>query len=151
MWHALAFYLDRIPFAISPCSCLSSASLKYQKRDVWERPEDHQWCFRDDFKWSVMLLLTISVFLFLQKETEDDTLTSKKVRELSVIDGRRAQNCNILLSKWVCSLDTHNATVSLFLDVRRLMGTDTIFHRLGFVHSNKVFCMTSLYNNSLFT
>ncbi|KAI2651918.1 Disheveled-associated activator of morphogenesis 1 [Labeo rohita] len=34
-----------------------------------------------------------------QKETEDDALSSKKVKELSVIDGRRAQNCNILLSR----------------------------------------------------
>uniref|UniRef100_A0A6I8S028 Dishevelled-associated activator of morphogenesis 1 n=1 Tax=Xenopus tropicalis TaxID=8364 RepID=A0A6I8S028_XENTR len=37
-----------------------------------------------------------------QKETDctDDTLSSKmKVKELSVIDGRRAQNCNILLSR----------------------------------------------------
>ncbi|KAG8449392.1 hypothetical protein GDO86_016153 [Hymenochirus boettgeri] len=37
-----------------------------------------------------------------QKETDctDDTLGSKmKVKELSVIDGRRAQNCNILLSR----------------------------------------------------
>uniref|UniRef100_A0A672QJT3 Dishevelled associated activator of morphosis 1 n=1 Tax=Sinocyclocheilus grahami TaxID=75366 RepID=A0A672QJT3_SINGR len=30
----------------------------------------------------------------LQKESEDDTVTSKKVKELSVIDGRRAQNSN---------------------------------------------------------
>lgn len=38
-----------------------------------------------------------------QKETDaiDDTLSSKlKVKELSVIDGRRAQNCNILLSRY---------------------------------------------------
>uniref|UniRef100_A0A8C7YVW8 Dishevelled associated activator of morphogenesis 1b n=1 Tax=Oryzias sinensis TaxID=183150 RepID=A0A8C7YVW8_9TELE len=33
------------------------------------------------------------------KEAEEDTLGSKKVKELSVIDGRRAQNCNILLSR----------------------------------------------------
>uniref|UniRef100_A0A8C8DB17 Uncharacterized protein n=1 Tax=Oncorhynchus tshawytscha TaxID=74940 RepID=A0A8C8DB17_ONCTS len=32
-------------------------------------------------------------------QSEDDTVTSKKVKELSVIDGRRAQNCNILLSR----------------------------------------------------
>ncbi|MBN3323653.1 DAAM1 protein, partial [Atractosteus spatula] len=34
-----------------------------------------------------------------QKEMDDDSLSSKKVKELSVIDGRRAQNCNILLSR----------------------------------------------------
>lgn len=37
----------------------------------------------------------------LQKEAEDDSLGSRKVKELSVIDGRRAQNCNILLSRCV--------------------------------------------------
>uniref|UniRef100_UPI0037E79327 disheveled-associated activator of morphogenesis 1 n=1 Tax=Semicossyphus pulcher TaxID=241346 RepID=UPI0037E79327 len=33
-----------------------------------------------------------------QKDAEDDSF-AKKVKELSVIDGRRAQNCNILLSR----------------------------------------------------
>uniref|UniRef100_A0A4W4FTK6 Dishevelled associated activator of morphogenesis 1b n=1 Tax=Electrophorus electricus TaxID=8005 RepID=A0A4W4FTK6_ELEEL len=37
--------------------------------------------------------------VFYFKESEDDTMTMKKVKELSVIDGRRAQNCNILLSR----------------------------------------------------
>lgn len=94
----------------------------------------------------VILMLTCYLFVFLQKETEDDTLASKKVRELSVIDGRRAQNCNILLSKWVGYPSCKRLSV-----VRSLKGTDTIFQRLGFVHCNEVFCMTSLQNNLLFT
>uniref|UniRef100_A0A4W4FRE1 Dishevelled associated activator of morphogenesis 1b n=1 Tax=Electrophorus electricus TaxID=8005 RepID=A0A4W4FRE1_ELEEL len=42
---------------------------------------------------------TFSAYQRQQKEAEDDALSSKKVKELSVIDGRRAQNCNILLSR----------------------------------------------------
>lgn len=43
----------------------------------------------------------------MQKElgsTEDIYLASRKVKELSVIDGRRAQNCIILLSKYGLAL-----------------------------------------------
>lgn len=37
-------------------------------------------------------------------------MTSKKVKELSVIDGRRAQNCNILLSRSVRNIDRSKVT-----------------------------------------
>lgn len=49
------------------------------------------------------------LFHVLQKETgsmDDLYLSSRKVKELSVIDGRRAQNCVILLSKYVLDHDS---------------------------------------------
>ncbi|XP_030580849.1 disheveled-associated activator of morphogenesis 1 [Archocentrus centrarchus] len=42
---------------------------------------------------------TFSAYQKPQKGNEDDHIFAKKVKELSVIDGRRAQNCNILLSR----------------------------------------------------
>ncbi|KAF7648127.1 hypothetical protein LDENG_00161540 [Lucifuga dentata] len=42
---------------------------------------------------------TFSAYQRPQKDSEDDHSAVKKVKELSVIDGRRAQNCNILLSR----------------------------------------------------
>lgn len=52
--------------------------------------------------WLFSMLFSFFSLLFLQKEDAiDDTLSSRhKVKELSVIDGRRAQNCNILLSRY---------------------------------------------------
>lgn len=51
---------------------------------------------------SKALLQAFLLIIFSQKEDAiDDTLSSRhKVKELSVIDGRRAQNCNILLSRY---------------------------------------------------
>ncbi|XP_028422370.1 disheveled-associated activator of morphogenesis 1 [Perca flavescens] len=42
---------------------------------------------------------TFSAYQKPQKDAGDDLALAKKVKELSVIDGRRAQNCNILLSR----------------------------------------------------
>ncbi|KAJ8411744.1 hypothetical protein AAFF_G00153820 [Aldrovandia affinis] len=67
-----------------------------------------------------------------QKETEDDTLTSKKVKELSVIDGRRAQNCNILLSRLKLSNEEIKRAI-LTMDEQEDLPKDMLEQLLKFV------------------
>uniref|UniRef100_A0AAY4B3Z4 Dishevelled associated activator of morphogenesis 1b n=1 Tax=Denticeps clupeoides TaxID=299321 RepID=A0AAY4B3Z4_9TELE len=67
-----------------------------------------------------------------QKETEDDTLSSKKVKELSVIDGRRAQNCNILLSRLKLSNEEMKRAI-LTMDEQEDLPKDMLEQMLKFV------------------
>ncbi|XP_073683001.1 disheveled-associated activator of morphogenesis 1 isoform X1 [Garra rufa] len=69
---------------------------------------------------------------FRQKESEDDTVTSKKVRELSVIDGRRAQNCNILLTKLKLSNEEIKRAI-LTMDEQEDLPKDMLEQLLKFV------------------
>ncbi|XP_037596395.1 disheveled-associated activator of morphogenesis 1 [Cebus imitator] len=70
-----------------------------------------------------------------QKEADaiDDTLSSKlKVKELSVIDGQRAQNCNILLSRLKLSNDEIKRAI-LTMDEQEDLPKDMLEQLLKFV------------------
>ncbi|KAK9409340.1 disheveled-associated activator of morphogenesis 1 [Crotalus adamanteus] len=69
-----------------------------------------------------------------QKEDSlDDTLSSRhKVKELSVIDGRRAQNCNILLSRLKLSNDEIKRAI-LTMDEQEDLPKDMLEQLLKFV------------------
>uniref|UniRef100_A0A3B4EP91 Dishevelled associated activator of morphogenesis 1b n=2 Tax=Pygocentrus nattereri TaxID=42514 RepID=A0A3B4EP91_PYGNA len=69
---------------------------------------------------------------FRQKESEDGTLTLKKVKELSVIDGRRAQNCNILLSRLKLSNDEIKRAI-LTMDEHEDLPKDMLEQLLKFI------------------
>uniref|UniRef100_A0AAR2L7P4 Disheveled-associated activator of morphogenesis 2 n=1 Tax=Pygocentrus nattereri TaxID=42514 RepID=A0AAR2L7P4_PYGNA len=71
----------------------------------------------------------------LQKEMgsmDDLYLTSRKVKELSVIDGRRAQNCVILLSKLKMSNEEIKRAI-LEMDEREELAKDMLEQLLKFV------------------
>uniref|UniRef100_A0A8C1ETM1 Dishevelled associated activator of morphogenesis 1b n=1 Tax=Cyprinus carpio carpio TaxID=630221 RepID=A0A8C1ETM1_CYPCA len=67
-----------------------------------------------------------------QKEAEDDALSSKKVKELSVIDGRRAQNCNILLSRLKLSNEEIKRAI-LTMDEQEDLPKDMLEQMMKFV------------------
>ncbi|XP_051578370.1 disheveled-associated activator of morphogenesis 2-like isoform X2 [Myxocyprinus asiaticus] len=72
---------------------------------------------------------------FKQKETgsmDDLYLSSRKVKELSVVDGRRAQNCVILLSKLKMSNEDIKRAI-LEMDVREELAKDMLEQLLKFV------------------
>ncbi|XP_072538965.1 disheveled-associated activator of morphogenesis 1b isoform X2 [Salminus brasiliensis] len=75
---------------------------------------------------------TFSAYQRQQKEAEDDALSSKKVKELSVIDGRRAQNCNILLSRLKLSNEEMKRAI-LTMDEQEDLPKDMLEQMLKFI------------------
>uniref|UniRef100_A0A8C6V0L3 Dishevelled associated activator of morphogenesis 2 n=1 Tax=Neogobius melanostomus TaxID=47308 RepID=A0A8C6V0L3_9GOBI len=76
-----------------------------------------------------------SVFVSLQKETgsmDDIYVSTRKVKELSVIDGRRAQNCVILLSKLKLSNEEIKRAI-LEMDEREELAKDMLEQLLKFI------------------
>uniref|UniRef100_A0A8B9JLK0 Disheveled-associated activator of morphogenesis 1 n=1 Tax=Astyanax mexicanus TaxID=7994 RepID=A0A8B9JLK0_ASTMX len=73
-----------------------------------------------------------SLSLTCAKEAEDDALSSKKVKELSVIDGRRAQNCNILLSRLKLSNEEMKRAI-LTMDEQEDLPKDMLEQMLKFI------------------
>ncbi|XP_062862920.1 disheveled-associated activator of morphogenesis 1 isoform X2 [Trichomycterus rosablanca] len=87
-----------VPQSSNPLKSFNWAKLSENKL------EGTVWMKLDELKIFKLLDLeaierTFSAYQRQQKESGDDSAASKKVKELSVIDGRRAQNCNILLSR----------------------------------------------------
>uniref|UniRef100_A0A8C2XGY5 Dishevelled associated activator of morphosis 2 n=1 Tax=Cyclopterus lumpus TaxID=8103 RepID=A0A8C2XGY5_CYCLU len=80
-------------------------------------------------------LIRISVLIFPQKETgsmDDIYVSTRKVKELSVIDGRRAQNCVILLSKLKMSNEEIKRAI-LEMDEREELAKDMLEQLLKFI------------------
>ncbi|XP_052047922.1 disheveled-associated activator of morphogenesis 2 isoform X2 [Apodemus sylvaticus] len=124
----------RIPQPSHPLKSFNWVKLNEERVSgtVWNEIDDSQ-VFRildlEDFE------KMFSAYQRHQKElgsTEDIYLTSRKVKELSVIDGRRAQNCIILLSKLKLSNDEIRQAI-LRMDEQEDLAKDMLEQLLKFI------------------
>uniref|UniRef100_A0A8B9JM19 Disheveled-associated activator of morphogenesis 1 n=1 Tax=Astyanax mexicanus TaxID=7994 RepID=A0A8B9JM19_ASTMX len=120
-----------IPQPSNPLKSFNWAKLSENKL------EGTVWAEMDDSRVFKILDLTdiektFSAYQRQQKEAEDDALSSKKVKELSVIDGRRAQNCNILLSRLKLSNEEMKRAI-LTMDEQEDLPKDMLEQMLKFI------------------
>ncbi|EGW05573.1 Disheveled-associated activator of morphogenesis 2 [Cricetulus griseus] len=116
------------------------AELVAQLNELSERVSGTVWNEIDDMQVFRILDLEdfekmFSAYQRHQKElgsTEDIYLTSRKVKELSVIDGRRAQNCIILLSKLKLSNEEIRQAI-LRMDEQEDLAKDMLEQLLKFI------------------
>uniref|UniRef100_A0A8B9YI88 Dishevelled associated activator of morphogenesis 2 n=1 Tax=Bos mutus grunniens TaxID=30521 RepID=A0A8B9YI88_BOSMU len=116
------------------------AELVAQLSEISERVPGTIWNEIDDMKVFRILDLEdfekmFSAYQRHQKElgsTEDIHLASRKVKELSVIDGRRAQNCIILLSKLKLSNEEIRQAI-LKMDEQEDLAKDMLEQLLKFI------------------
>uniref|UniRef100_A0A671PHB9 Disheveled-associated activator of morphogenesis 2-like n=1 Tax=Sinocyclocheilus anshuiensis TaxID=1608454 RepID=A0A671PHB9_9TELE len=117
---------DRRAFKVLDLKDIEKMFSAYQRQQVCKcgTQESHLSCVSD---WSN--------YSYFTKETgsmDDLYLSSRKVKELSVIDGRRAQNCVILLSKLKMSNEEIKRAI-LEMDEREELAKDMLEQLLKFV------------------
>uniref|UniRef100_A0A8C5G0X2 Disheveled-associated activator of morphogenesis 1 n=1 Tax=Gouania willdenowi TaxID=441366 RepID=A0A8C5G0X2_GOUWI len=113
----------------------------YQRQQVLSRMESLTLHYHIRLSWraaplpagvDVQISKNVVCFYGNSQKEEDDSLTSKKVKELSVIDGRRAQNCNILLSRLKLSNEEMKRAI-LTMDEQEDLPKDMLEQLLKFV------------------
>uniref|UniRef100_A0AAY4ALF4 Disheveled-associated activator of morphogenesis 2 n=1 Tax=Denticeps clupeoides TaxID=299321 RepID=A0AAY4ALF4_9TELE len=110
IWHDID---DLKAFKILDLKDIERMFSAYQRQQVWQ----------------------LFMFGYSSKEMgsmDDLYLSTRKVKELSVIDGRRAQNCNILLSKLKMSNEEIKRAI-LEMDEREELAKDMLEQLLKFV------------------
>ncbi|XP_044298437.1 disheveled-associated activator of morphogenesis 2 isoform X3 [Varanus komodoensis] len=144
------------PSTSAPTTCSSGSTTSLKKKSIpqpshplksfnWAKLSEEKihgtiWHEIDDLRAFKMLDLEdfekmFSAYQRHQKEmgsTEDLYLSSRKVKELSVIDGRRAQNCVILLSKLKLSNEEIRQAI-LKMDEEEDLAKDMLEQLLKFV------------------